>query len=147
MRHENQSGFFLIEMMVIATIIVIALLGVLDQAASAIRGNRIADQQAAATALAQSKIEDLARLLFDDVSNGSDATTLNADGTAGGIYTRSWSMTAQTVNGVSAKQLAVTVNWPQMTGTASAVLTTLIANIPDYSPGFPGVVTYSWRRQ
>src|SRR5882724_5126994 len=145
----NQSGFHLVEVLVVAAIIVVALLGVVDQAASSIRGNRIADQQAVATALAQWKMEYLERFPYADsvLTPGSytDASNpLNADSSTGGIYTRSWTVAYQTINTANdAKRISVAVTYPQMTGTASVTLTSLVANT-DYGPSFPGVLQYSW---
>ena len=131
----------------VSALALIALLGAYQQAASAIRGNLVADQRSVATALAQSKIEDLERLRFADLASGADGTTLNASGGTGGLYSRSWQVSSETINGVPARRISVTVSWQVHGAAATTSLTTRIVDVPDYGPGFPTVVVHGWRRQ
>lgn len=142
----REGGFLLIEMLVVMLILAIGLLGIIAESSAAVRGGRLANQGTAGTALGQAKIEELKGVRFDDIASGADATTLDANGAANGVFSRSWSVTSQTLNGVPAKQITVTVTWPETTGTPSVSLTTLIVNVPDFGPNLPTVVQRSWRR-
>ncbi len=142
----RENGFLLIEMLVVLLILGIGLLGILAESSAAVRGNRFADQATAGTGLAQAKIEELKSMRFDDLASGADGSLLDANGAAGGLFTRSWTVTSQTINGVSAKQMTVTVSWPETTRTPSVSLSTLVVEVPQYGPNFPTVVQRSWRR-
>lgn len=142
----RESGFLLIEMLVVLLILLIGILGILAESSAAVRGGRQASQSTAGASLGQAKIEELKGVRFNDLASGTDATTLDANGAAGGIFTRSWTVASQTINGVPAKQITVTVAWPETAGTPTVTLSTLVADVPDFGPGLPTVVQRSWRR-
>lgn len=133
-------------MLLVVFIIGIAVLGIVAQSSSAVRGTRVAEQGAESMSLAQAKIEELRGARFADVSSGQDTSTLGSGATSGGIFARSWNVSAKTINGVPAKEVAVTVAWPEAGGTPSVTLSTLIVDVPAYGPGFPSVIQRTWRR-
>src|SRR5688572_30927328 len=86
----NEDGFSLIEAMVSASILAIVALGSAVGADRAVRHNVYSRSLAAATTLAQSKVEDLRSKVTShaDLTAGTHTDTVNPlrpDGTTGGI--------------------------------------------------------------
>ena len=112
---NNQDGFSLIEAMVAASILGVVALGFAVGADRAVRHNVYSRSLAAATTLAQSKVEDLRSKVTShaDLTAGNHADAANPlrpDGTTNGIYTRSWTVTADTP-ATGLKTVQVTVTW------------------------------------
>jgi len=77
--------------------------------------------QSIATSLAEDKIEQIRTL--SSVTTGSDGP-LNADGTSGGIFTRTWTVNSNVpTSGVN--QVVVTVSWNDRPNPSSVTLVTL----------------------
>jgi prepilin-type N-terminal cleavage/methylation domain-containing protein len=112
---NNEKGFSLVEAMVAAALLSIISLGAALGADRAVRQNVYSRSLAAATTLAHDKIEQLQAKVATDaqLTSGNhvdDANPLQPDGTTGGLYTRSWSVTNDTpANGL--KTVQVTVTW------------------------------------
>ena len=56
------------------------------------------------------KVEEIRATPYGTVATGSDSTTLTETGEPGGVYTRSWTVTAGTP-AVTTKTVVVTVGW------------------------------------
>src|SRR5207249_3691307 len=76
--------------------IAVTLLALSSASVSMIRGSKRADTTSAATALGMAKLEELRSMPLGAMQlrtgTYSDATTLRADGVAGGIFHRSWTV-------------------------------------------------------
>ncbi|MBI4641822.1 MAG: prepilin-type N-terminal cleavage/methylation domain-containing protein [Candidatus Tectomicrobia bacterium] len=116
---KGSAGFTLVELLVAMAILSIGLLTVVQVQAAAARSNLNARRVAAASALTQEKIEELINLPTLAVTQGfvnDTGNPLKADGTPGGIYSRSWKIT----DAPGMKELEVKVTW---TGGASRTVT------------------------
>jgi len=104
-RAQNQWGFTLIEIMVAVTLLSIGLLGMAGLTVGIMRGNSLSNQVTTATALAQTKMEDIKRLGFSGVSSSEEGYS-----TISGypLYRRD---TVITLNGPGMKTVQVTVYW------------------------------------
>ncbi len=67
--------------------------------------------------------------------------TLNESGQAVGIYTCACTYTTGSINGVSTKNITVTVTW---SNGGSVALTTIVSDIPQLTTGTPGAYVRSW---
>ena len=111
----SQKGFSLVEAMVAAALLSIISLGAALGADRAVRQNVYSRSLAAATTLAHDKIEQLQAKVATDaqLTSGNhvdDANPLQPDGTTGGQYTRTWTVTNNVpANGL--KTVQVTVTW------------------------------------
>ena len=94
---QRQDGFSLLEALVATGILAIISLGSALGTDRALHYNMYSGSLAAATTLVQDKIEELQSKVATDVQLTAgahdDANSLKADGTAGGIYTRTWTVT------------------------------------------------------
>ena len=112
---QRHDGFSLLEALVASGILAIISLGFALGADRALHYNAYSSSLAAGTTLVQEKIEELQSKVATDVQLTAGAhndanNPLKADGTGGGIYTRSWIVTNDTpVNGL--KTVAVSVNY------------------------------------
>jgi prepilin-type N-terminal cleavage/methylation domain-containing protein len=112
---SDQRGFSLIEAIVAATLLSIISLGAALGADRAVRQNMYSKSLAAATTLAHDKIEELQSKVSTDalLTTGNHADALNPlkpDGTTGGTYTRTWTVT-NNVPTTGLKTVQVTVTW------------------------------------
>jgi prepilin-type N-terminal cleavage/methylation domain-containing protein len=110
----SQNGFTLLEVLVATAILgLISLSFALGTAGSA-RYNAIAQSVTAATTLGHAKIEELTEKASTDPqltsgSHSDPSSPLNADGTGGGIYTRTWTVTNNLpVTGLKTVQIQIT---------------------------------------
>jgi prepilin-type N-terminal cleavage/methylation domain-containing protein len=111
----GQQGFSLIEALVAASLLGIIAMGFAVGADRAVRFNVYSRSVTAATTLAQAKVEELASKVSTDAQltsgpHADAANPLTAHGTAGGIYTRTWSVT-NNVPAAGLKTVQVTVTW------------------------------------
>ncbi len=124
---NNESGMSLIELMMASSLLVIGLLANATFMGNLINKNGVNEKRAIAATLAQEKIEDLKNeALLTTLTTADDGTdSLDKDGsaTAGGMFTRTWTID----DGVSPKEIAVTVSWDGV-GTTDVSLRTLINN-------------------
>jgi prepilin-type N-terminal cleavage/methylation domain-containing protein len=112
---RREDGFSLVEAMVAAALLAIISLGSALGADRAVRHNVYSRTLSTATTLAHDKIEELqSKVSTDaDLTAGNHNDTLNplkSDGTTGGTYTRSWTVT-NNVPASSLKTVTVTVTW------------------------------------
>jgi Tfp pilus assembly protein PilV len=122
-RFGDERGSSLIEVAVASAMFAIVLLGFTPSVINATRATRSSDNNAAAVTLAQDKLEWLRSLASTNanLTAGTHSDTLNplkANGTTGGIYTRSWTVTNDTpAKGM--KRVEMTVSWPEVNGPAA----------------------------
>ena len=96
MTHRAQTGFTIVEVLVAVAIFAIALTGIASLLGTTVRANGLAAQLTAATQLTQDKLEELRNTPYTAVASGADSTGLTETGESGGVYTRSWTVTAGT---------------------------------------------------
>ena len=111
----KQAGFTLLEVMISLAILSVGLLGMASLTASIIRTTSFSNDFTTATALAQDKLEELVNTSFGSLTSNND--TVNADGSAGGTYTRTWTIAASGNN----KSIIVTVAWTSDYGTPKSI--------------------------
>lgn len=117
MNRKRQRGFSLLEALVASSILAVPFLAFTMVSIALARGTKTADSLSAATALAQETIEQVRSQPLGTVSQNT-AGTLNdasnpirADGTAGGIFTRSWTISNRDIPTFGLRTLTVTVSW------------------------------------
>jgi len=122
-RARGQRGSTFIEVLAAVSVFAVVAVGLSPALLSTRKVADLSTNQAIATTLAEDKIEQIRTL--STVANGSDGP-LQADGTSGGIFNRSWTVTSSTpVSGVS--RVAVVVSWQDRVGTPSVQLVTLVS--------------------
>lgn len=123
-RLHAQAGFTLIEATIATLVFTIGALGLLTMIYSSHQGVSAAESLTHATALARSRLDQLARLPYDDplltIGNHNDgANNLDETGSAvgtsnfgdnDGLYARSWSVN-EPVGGLGFKTILVRVRW------------------------------------
>lgn len=112
MRRLRRGGFSLLDVLVGMVILALALFSALALASNNAHLVSANQNVAAASLLAQNKMEELRNATYASVASGSDTGTLNAQGGSGGIFTRSWTVTADSPM-VGMKTIIVTVGWSQ----------------------------------
>jgi Tfp pilus assembly protein PilV len=128
------SGFILIEAMVAAFILAVALLGLARLQGGILTANAESRMRTHALNLAQEKIEELRtfanQTAYAAIGSGSDSRTgENA------IFTRTWASPA-CANSVPCKVLTVTVTWTDSKGiTQTVILTSYVARIDPVKGG------------
>src|SRR2546426_5262476 len=97
-RGPGTAGFSLIEALVATVFLGVALLGLASSAISLTRNEKSADSTSAAHGLVTQKLEQLRSLPLDAIASGNytdGANPLRADGTTGGMFTRTWTVSAK----------------------------------------------------
>ena len=116
-RGRGTRGVSLLEALAATAFVSLVLLAFAGNSASLTRNLKSADSTAAATALALQKLEQLRSMplgaaelatpgLFYDISN-----PLKADGTTGGIFSRSWQVSQKDTPRFGLKTVTATVSW------------------------------------
>jgi Tfp pilus assembly protein PilV len=123
---SRRAGFSLLDVLIGMTVLAIAL-----GSAMALAGNNAQLMEsnqhiAAASLLCQNKLEELRNATYASIASGQDATTLNAQGDSGGIYTRSWTVTANSPI-ANMKTIVVVVSWSQWGTTRNYTLRGMVA--------------------
>jgi len=111
----NENGFTLLEALVATTILAMISLSFALGADRATRYNMYAQSLTAATTLAHDKVEQLEQKASTDAEltagvHADAITPMKADGTAGGLYTRVWTVT-NNVPVTGLKTVEVRVAW------------------------------------
>ena len=115
-RRRSSGGFSLIEALAAAVFVGVALLAFAANSISLTRTEKSADSTSAAHALAQQTLEQLRSLPLGAAQlaagNYSDnGNPLKADGTNGGIFSRTWNVSAANTPGFGLRTVTVTVTW------------------------------------
>jgi len=84
------SGFTLIEVMIALVVLLFGTLGVMAMQYMAVSGNAASRRLRIATALSQTKIEDLKATPYSSITSGTDTPQTNSALTGGIIFTRRW---------------------------------------------------------
>jgi len=118
----DSRGFTLIEVMIASMVFLLGIMAVLGMQATAMNSSKFGNQMQIATALATGKIEDLMLRLPTDPSLQAALATdphrdpnnpINAEGQAGGAYTRTWTVQNHTNPNGSfvSKTILMSVTW------------------------------------
>jgi|SRR5688572_27082160 len=115
-RRKGVRGFSLLEALGATALVAGALLGLGMGAINVSQNSKSSDATAAATSLAMEKLEQLRSLPLDaaDFVPGiyfDPANPMHADGTIGGMYRRSWVISAKDTPRFGVKTVTVSVEW------------------------------------
>jgi Tfp pilus assembly protein PilV len=114
-RRRGARGISLLEVLVATAFLSGAILAFASNSISLTRNGKTADFVGAATALAQEKLEQLRSMPLGaaQLAQGSynDPTSLRADGTVGGPFTRSWTVSGGNQPSFGLKTVSVNVSW------------------------------------
>ena len=113
---RGARGFSLIEAVAATAFLAVALMAFAANTITLTHNEKSADSTSAAHALAQQKLEQLRSmpLLAAELDPGiyyDPANKLKADGTTGGIYDRSWTVSLKDIPRPGLKTVTVTVAW------------------------------------
>jgi len=98
---SDKKGFSLLELLVAIFVFTFGLLGSTVLTTTVIKGNHLTKKVTEATILAQDKMEQLKRLSYNDLTSGSDSSS---------IYSIQWTVQDNTPT-QDMKTITVTVNW------------------------------------
>lgn len=113
----------MLEVLVALVILTVGLSGSATLVASLIRGNQMSRHVTAAATLCQDKVETFKNSSYGSIASGSESS-IDARGQAGGVYTRTWTVTEDATT--STKTIVVSVTWPFNGATRSRSMTTAI---------------------
>jgi prepilin-type N-terminal cleavage/methylation domain-containing protein len=127
----DSNGFTLIEALLAMSLLSIAVFGMFSLLHSVMWYNEFAETVTTATTLAQDKVEALKNTPFSSIPTGSPAETdsgLDENGNpgAGGIYTRTTSVSWDTTYSSDIKRVTVTVSWSWKGNLKDVTLQTMI---------------------
>ena len=126
---NSKSGFTLIEVLITLAIFSIGILAVASMQLSSTKNNTTSNIMTQATMLARAQIEQLKN---DDIASSADLTIgnhtdpnnpIDESGNTGGIFTRTWRVSAGPV--ATSREVEVSVNWNRRGQNRSVVLTTI----------------------
>jgi len=123
----RQRGVTLVDSLIAIAVFDFMAIGTALVLNSSIQTDIQARRATAATSLARSKIEELRTLPYASLAAGGDASTLpEAPGSGAAMYTRSWTVAANTPIANTAT-VGVTVAWTDKTGGHQVQLNTIVA--------------------
>ena len=123
--NPHQNGFSLLELVIAVSIFSVGLLALAAMTTSVINGNRISKNFTVAVTLAQTKLDDLRALDYDEIIHGTE-NQLDETGAVGmGIFTRVVTVESSNTN-PTYKTVSVTVSWTDLSA-KHVVLKSLIA--------------------
>jgi len=123
-RLRAQRGSSFVELLAAVTVFAIVVLGLSPSLLSTRRVASLGKNRSVAATLAVDKVEQIRAKGSGLLSSGNDGP-FNADGSPGGIFSRSWTITPATPN-VQLSRVVVTVSWRDRPGNNSVRLVTLI---------------------
>ena len=123
---RGTRGLSLLEALAATAFLGVALLAFANNSVSVTRTAKGSDDTAAAHALAQQKLEQLRSLPLGSASlnpgNYVDAVNpMQADGTANGMFTRRWTVSANNLPTFGLRTVTVTVSWTDYRAHATQV--------------------------
>ena len=113
-RARRIAGFSLIEALAATAFVSVSLLGLASSGISLTRGEKSADSTSAAHGLVTQKLEQLRSLPLDAIAPGTftdAANPLRPDGTTGGMFNRTWVVSANDTPTPGLRTVTVTVTW------------------------------------
>ncbi len=128
---QNEAGLTLIEVMIALAIFSIGILAVAQLQILNAKNNTTGNISTQATLLARAKIEDLKNMPFThaelNIGTHIDVNNpINIQGTAGGIFTRRWSVSGFAGDPANWRQVDMTVSWNRLGQNRQIDLTTII---------------------
>ena len=105
---NRQAGFTLVEVLVSLVIMAVAVMGIMGLYKSQTGASAFSRHTSEAAVLAEDKIEKLRTLGTAAAQAGTDATPVDSQGVAGGLFTRTWSEVLQTLDYAD---ITVSVQW------------------------------------
>ena len=113
---RSAGGFSLLEAVAATAFLAVALMAFAANTIWLTHDEKSADSTSAAHALAQQKLEELRSLPLGaaEVATGAytdPANPLGADGTAGGAFTRTWTVSANNTPTLGLRTVTVRVSW------------------------------------
>lgn len=123
-----RRGYNLLEVLIGMVVLAIALASAFAMSVANARLVERNQNLAAAVNLAEAKIEELRNLPFASIVDGSEDGAINAQGDAGGIFTRAWTVASGAPGFASSelKTVVVAVSWSQWGETRTYGLTGVI---------------------
>ena len=142
-RNKSDDAFTLVEIIVAIAILSVGLLSIASLVTTVIRGNAKSRRMTTAITLAQTKIEELKNLDYgnseledSNTGNNSSLTStsstdhseadIDAEGEAGGIYTRIWNVADDTPS-TNMKTITVIIKWEEKGKERKTAFTTIIS--------------------
>jgi Tfp pilus assembly protein PilV len=119
-RSEHGSTF--IEVLAAVAVFAVVVIGLSPTLLNTRKVADLSKNQSVATTLAEDKVEQIRTL--STVAGGSDGP-LNANGTSGGIFSRTWTVTANTPT-IGLSRVEVVVSWRDRPSASSVRLVTLV---------------------
>jgi prepilin-type N-terminal cleavage/methylation domain-containing protein len=112
-RIPNSKGFTFIELLIAMSILAIGMLAAVTMQFGSVRNNTKGNIYTEANMLAKSQLENLKNQDITTLASGGGTiqdpnNPINAEGVAGGIYTRTWTIDDL---GTTARRITVTVQW------------------------------------
>ena len=127
---KNQNGFTLIEVLIALSILSIGLLALLGLQVAVVRGNAGSRNLTSAVMLAEAKNEELKENGFGKNTTGTE-TNIDGTGQAGGIFTRSWTITSNYGGSSNMEQTTVTTTWSDQVRSHSISIDTVLSDTVD----------------
>lgn len=123
---KRNKGFTLVEVLIAMAIFAIGILAVAKMQMWNTKNNTTGNIRTTATMLARAQMEELKSVadVTTLVSNADPNNPVDEDGNAGGIYTRTWTVT-NPLGGSDSRQIAVTVSWSRWGQNRSVVLASI----------------------
>lgn len=133
----------MLEVLVALTVLAIAMVGLIHTASVSTSAGARSKDQSAALAIATEKVEELRGTRFEDVAAGSASDDRSMTGEPGSAFRRSWTITDTTLEGISIKEIVVTVSSP---AGGPLTLRARLSRIPRTALGLPAAYLRNWNQ-